>query len=460
STCLLADVACLCKDLTFISSVETCVKASCIVEDALVVKNASATACGIESTNASPNFAVTSIVMCGLAIFFTIMRIIYRQWLTQLGLGADDWTTIITALSCILAAYLNTRMAEYGVGQDIWTLTPYQITMFGQMFWYLAMVYFLDIALLKLSILFFFLRIFPDATFRRIIWITIVVVGLFGAAYVLAAMFQCWPISYNWTKWNDRDNQGQCVDYARIAWANAAVGIALDFWILYLPLSQISTLNMDWRKKLGISAMFVVGTFVTIVSIVRLASLIQFNSSDNVTHDTAGIAMWSTVEITTGVICTCMPTMRLILVRLWPNIFGSRSSTKASDGPYPPRSGGGFSFRKRGTAAGDGGSHPQQAKRSTTHRSGSRFSSYGRPTSFFSGQNREGAMTSLGCPDRLERLESMDDDAIQLRPNVGHPSSPVYLAESTSTSSSELYLSGSGADQQGIKVVTTVEVKH
>lgn len=270
--------------------------------------------------------------MCTFAILFTLTRIVYRQWLTQLGLGADDWTTIVTALTCIVAAYLNTRMAEYGIGQDIWTLTPYQITMFGQMFWYLAMVYFLDIALLKLSILFFFLRIFPDVKFRRVILMTLVVVGMFGVAYVVAAMFQCWPISYNWTKWNDRDHRGSCVNTAHLAWSNAAVSIALDLWMLYLPLSQISTLKLDFSKKLSISAskstcillynrcehgggdgtnmafvVFMVGTFVTVVSIIRLASLVQFNSSENVTHDTAGIAMWSTVEITTGVICACMP---------------------------------------------------------------------------------------------------------------------------------------------------------
>lgn len=269
----------------------------------------------------------TSAIMTGFALLFTILRVVYRQWITQLGLGADDWTTIVAALSCIPSTVLNSRLADFGVGRDIWTLTPFQITSFGQTFWILTMIYFFDMAILKLSILFFYLRIFPDPKFRRIVWVTVTAVALFGVAYVLAALFQCWPMSYNWTRWNDRDNQGHCVDYATIAWANAAISIALDIWILYLPLSQIASLKLDWRKKVGISAstwcisydpliasltdniciVFMVGTFVTVVSIIRLASILKFRSSENITHDTAPIALWSTVEISTGVICACMP---------------------------------------------------------------------------------------------------------------------------------------------------------
>lgn len=53
--------------------------------------------------------------------------------------------------------------------------------------------------------------------------------------------------------------------------------------------------------------MVVVGTFVTVISIVRLASLVQFRGSANTTLDYWGISVWSTVEITVGIMCACMP---------------------------------------------------------------------------------------------------------------------------------------------------------
>lgn len=33
------------------------------------------------------------------------------------------------------------------------------------------------------------------------------------------------------------------------------------------------------------------------------------------------------MEINIGIICTCLPVMRLVLVRLWPRIFSSKASS-------------------------------------------------------------------------------------------------------------------------------------
>lgn len=64
---------------------------------------------------------------------------------------------------------------------------------------------------------------------------------------------------------------------------------------------------------------------VTVISIVRLQSLISFGNSTNPTWDQADAANWSTIEINVGIICACMPTLRLILVRLFPKALGSTS---------------------------------------------------------------------------------------------------------------------------------------
>ena len=64
---------------------------------------------------------------------------------------------------------------------------------------------------------------------------------------------------------------------------------------------------------------------VTIVSILRLSSLVTFANSNNPTWDQWGVAMFSTVEINVGVICACMPSLRLLLKRVSPKIMGSNS---------------------------------------------------------------------------------------------------------------------------------------
>lgn len=114
------------------------------------------------------------------------------------------------------------------------------------------------------------------------------------------------------------------MDINSIAWSNSGISIALDVWMLAIPLSQLKALNLDWRKKIGVGIMFCVGAFVTVVSILRLRSLITFDShSQNPTWEFLEVSKWSTIEINVGIICTCMPTLRLILVRIFPKVLGT-----------------------------------------------------------------------------------------------------------------------------------------
>lgn len=72
---------------------------------------------------------------------------------------------------------------------------------------------------------------------------------------------------------------------------------------------------------------------VTVVSILRLLSLSKFDASINITWDFYDVALWSTIEINVGIICTSLPTMRLILVRISPRAFGSQGSSPKSSRP-------------------------------------------------------------------------------------------------------------------------------
>ena len=63
---------------------------------------------------------------------------------------------------------------------------------------------------------------------------------------------------------------------------------------------------------------------VTIVSIIRLQSLVDLGSSQNPTYDHTNVSVWSTVEIHVGIICASMPAVRLLLVRLFP-VLGDSS---------------------------------------------------------------------------------------------------------------------------------------
>lgn len=124
----------------------------------------------------------------------------------------------------------------------------------------MEILYFVQVPMLKLTLLAFYLRIFPARGLRRLLWATVAVDLAFMVAFVTAAIFQCTPIDFYWNQWWGDGMEGRCVDINALGWANAAVSIALDGWMLALPLSQLRGLNLHWKKKVGVAMMFCVGT--------------------------------------------------------------------------------------------------------------------------------------------------------------------------------------------------------
>ncbi|POR32503.1 Uncharacterized protein TPAR_07302 [Tolypocladium paradoxum] len=80
--------------------------------------------------------------------------------------------------------------------------------------------------------------------------------------------------------------------------------------------------------------MFLTGTFITVVSVLRLQSLIYFANSTNPTWAQWIVAWWSTIEVNVGLICTCLPTVRVILVRACPRVFSTNASRNKSEAGY------------------------------------------------------------------------------------------------------------------------------
>ncbi|KAK6076408.1 CFEM domain-containing protein [Seiridium cupressi] len=321
SACVPTDTACQCADAAFVASAELCVVTSCTIEESLSAKNTTQTMCGAPIRNKTVEYNVVSTTLMAIACLFVLVRLGYRKFFTSTDLGLDDWFIFLTLINCVPSAVINVSMlSANGLGRDIWTLTPDQITNFALGFWIITLLYFSEVFVLKLALLFFYLRIFPGKNMRRIILGTVAFDILFGLGFIVTALLQCRPISYNWTNWRG-EGGGQCINISAVAWANAAVSISLDLFMLAIPLSQLRELNLHWKKKVGVALMFCVGTFVTVVSIIRLASLVEFRESTNLTWDYWGVSLWSTVEITVGIICACMPSMRLILVRIAPKVF-------------------------------------------------------------------------------------------------------------------------------------------
>ncbi|EEU34878.1 uncharacterized protein NECHADRAFT_55092, partial [Fusarium vanettenii 77-13-4] len=323
SPCLSIDETCLCSNKAVQSKVAGCVMESCTVKESLVATNLTRTGCGAPIHEKSRACVAHFITLAVISTLFIIERFSVKPF-WGIPIWLDDWSILVSyLLSFVQMLLVVCGVVGHGLGRDIWTVSPSDITAFGIYIYAASLAYTAAITMLKLSLLFFYLRIFPAQLVRRILWGTIIFTALFGIAFCLAIAFQCRPISYFWNGW-DGEHQGHCTDANATAWSYAALSIATDIWMLIIPLSQLRSLNLSWKKKVGVGIMFCLGTFVTIMSILRLHSLIKFALNiPNPTRDFVGITIWSGIEINVGIICACLPSLRFLLGRLFPRILGT-----------------------------------------------------------------------------------------------------------------------------------------
>lgn len=265
TTCVIANCTIkesICMFLKLFEGVDHSINDGCLTEvnyGFTVVKNLTSTACGDPIRDRSHNYIAVSSAFGIISAIFVIQRFAYKFW-AKMDYGADDWFTLATIVNGVPVTVMNAYgIGPNGIGRDAWTLTGSQLTNFGRFFYIMEVIYFSEVALIKLALLFFYIRIFPTEGVRRILWATVAFVALYGLCFTFVAIFQCTPVKFYWLKW-DGLHHGRCLDINAIAWSNAAISIALDGWMLAIPLWQLRTLNLDWRKKIGVGLMFSVGT--------------------------------------------------------------------------------------------------------------------------------------------------------------------------------------------------------
>ena len=149
-------------------------------------------------------------------------------------------------------------LAANGLGKDMWTLPFQNIANVLEFFLIGEICYIAALALNKISILFFFLRIFPDKQLRIKIFVTMGLCAGYGIAFFFATLFQCSPVNYMWWQWDD-NREGSCNNFHLQGFLAAAINIVLDLIVMALPMQDLFKMNMSKRKKASVMVMFLTG---------------------------------------------------------------------------------------------------------------------------------------------------------------------------------------------------------
>ncbi|KAK5656745.1 hypothetical protein OQA88_4293 [Cercophora sp. LCS_1] len=206
--------------------------------------------------------------------------------------------------------------AHYGLGRHSVTVPPSNTIPYMKAFFASIVVYNIAVCLTKISILLQYKRLFANPIMQRLTLFGLIFLTAWAVALAFLLTLICQPVAAFW----DPSVGGKCLDAPTIWYIMAGVNLVTDFLILTLPMPVIKSLQLGRRQK----------AIPCAVSIYRIRTLGFAITTHDPMYDNVDAATWSFLELTTGVLAACLPTLRPIFIKIMPGIFGASSSGNRS----------------------------------------------------------------------------------------------------------------------------------
>jgi len=258
------------------------------------------------------------VTFTAVAALMTAFRLLTRIAIVK-NAGKDDVFIGIGMVFSVLVTVTMCQQVVFGMGRHENTLTAHDGEMSLRWFWASVWMYYLALWAVKISILCQYLRIFPEGGYRTADYVLMCIITAWTLWAVLSAIYACTPIKAFW----DTSVKGRCLDRLAVWFANAAVNILTDIATAILPIPALRTLRLPAKQKNILIAIFSLGVIVCVISIMRLQSLYVISKSTDISWDNPMAATYSSLEVNVGIICSCIPTLKGLISRLFPSLrFG------------------------------------------------------------------------------------------------------------------------------------------
>ncbi|KAJ5933269.1 hypothetical protein N7516_007758 [Penicillium verrucosum] len=260
-----------------------------------------------------------------LVSFILVPLRLYTRIYIVKGLGVDDHVFNLAWVFLLLYTVFLTIAGVHGFGQPIYTLDLDSAAkaiyneLIGQTFAVLGM------AIAKLSLGIFLLRIVIKQWHRISIWISMVSLFIVSVLTALVLWVQRLPSQ---SVYDSRVPGRTVIPVTPFSVLLGCWCAAVDFYFALLPWIFIWNLNMKFKEKMSIAISLSLGFLACICGVIRTVELGGLSSS-NYTEDTVDLIIWSAVELAVTLICVGIPTVRPLYRTL---VHGSHP--ESSEGRY------------------------------------------------------------------------------------------------------------------------------
>lgn len=244
-------------------------------------------------------------VMTFMSLILVPLRLYTRVCIVK-ALGLDDHVFNLAWVFLLLYTIFMTISGIYGFGQPITSLEmdlavkAVYYEMIGQTFAVLGM------AIAKLSLGIFLLRIVVKPWHRISIWVSMVSLAVVSVMTAILFWIQKLPSE---SIYDPRVPGRLVVSVTPFSILLGSWCAAVDFYFALLPWIFIWKLNMKFKEKMSIAISLSLGFIACACGIIRTIDLGGLSSS-NYTEDTVDLIIWSAVELAVTLICVGIPTIR------------------------------------------------------------------------------------------------------------------------------------------------------
>jgi hypothetical protein len=173
----------------------------------------------------------------------------------------------------------------------------------------------LTFALTKLSVLFFYKRVFQGETFRRVTYAMFAIIFFWTVGFFFSNLLQCWPIDTNWNSQGGTATDA-CIQATEMYLGQAYSDVLTDLMILAIPLPCIWALQLPVRHRIGVSCIFLLGLLTAAAGAAKLVvfHFVALETSGDgppdVTYILTPSIYWPMVESSLGIVGACLPLLR------------------------------------------------------------------------------------------------------------------------------------------------------
>lgn len=313
----------------------------------------------IDAESRKPEIVAILSVFTAVSTIAVVLRCHARLFMLRC-FGLDDAVMVAAQVLTIASAVAIGIEAAYGLGRHTWVVPERDLIPYMKAFYSSIVVYNVAVCLTKISILLQYKRLFANTIVQRITLTALCFLAAWAVALAFLLTLICQPVAAFW----DSSIPGHCLNITTVWYVMAGVNLVTDFLILILPMPVISSLQLPSRQKYMLMGVFCLGFLYApplppnpaqvtniqsspcAISVYRIRTLGAVLSSDDPTYENVDAAIWSFLELTTGVLAACLPTLRPLFIAIVPRLFASARTAVSLSRSRGERSMGGTTARR------------------------------------------------------------------------------------------------------------------